>query len=90
MRVHPLLKKYEEIMDSSDPFPKLILLTDLLFSQIDVLILHATALIAGTPDSPNGIDYELYVTKKVWSKTVGGDDVTADRIFHYHQVCSVM
>ncbi|CAB4001625.1 unconventional myosin-VIIa-like [Paramuricea clavata] len=39
----------------------------------------------GTPDSPNGIDYELYVTKKVWSKTVGGEDVIADRIFHYHQ-----
>ncbi|XP_028401703.1 unconventional myosin-VIIa-like [Dendronephthya gigantea] len=39
----------------------------------------------GTPDSPNGIDYELYVTKKVWTKTVGGEDVIADRIFHYHQ-----
>lgn len=44
--------------------------------------------VTGTPDSPNGIDYELYVTKKVWSKTVGGEDVIADRIFHYHQVCS--
>ena len=45
-------------------------------------------LITGTPDSPNGIDYELYVTKKVWTKTVGGEDVIADRIFHYHQVSS--
>jgi hypothetical protein len=44
--------------------------------------------ITGTPDSPNGIDYELYVTKKVWTKTVGGDDVIADQIFHYHQVRS--
>lgn len=43
-----------------------------------------------TPDSPNGIDYQLYVTKKVWSKTVGGEDVIADRIFHYHQVCSLL
>ena len=52
--------------------------------------MHTASLKTGTPDSPNGIDYELYVTKKVWSKTVGGDDVIADRIFHYHQVRPVV